>query len=65
MTFSNRLSLCRSDVVPAPRNLQFSEVSQSVFTVSWEHGAPDVALYRFSWTKKGENNYQDVSELLF
>lgn len=51
----------RSEVVPAPKNLQFSEVSQSAFRVSWEHGAPDVALYRLSWVKRGENDYQDVS----
>ncbi|XP_008292859.1 collagen alpha-1(XII) chain-like isoform X2 [Stegastes partitus] len=47
-----------TDVVPAPKNLQFSEVTQSSFRATWEHGAPDVALYRIGWTKRGENNYQ-------
>uniref|UniRef100_UPI003AAE1D4A collagen alpha-1(XII) chain-like n=1 Tax=Centroberyx gerrardi TaxID=166262 RepID=UPI003AAE1D4A len=47
-----------TDVVPAPKNLQFSEVTQSSFRASWEHGAPDVALYRIGWTKKGDNNFQ-------
>ncbi|XP_071397697.1 collagen alpha-1(XII) chain-like, partial [Centroberyx affinis] len=47
-----------TDVVPAPKNLQFSEVTQSSFRASWEHGAPDVALYRIGWTKKGEQNFQ-------
>uniref|UniRef100_A0A8B9RIA8 Collagen alpha-1(XII) chain n=1 Tax=Astyanax mexicanus TaxID=7994 RepID=A0A8B9RIA8_ASTMX len=46
------------DVVPAPKNLRFSEVTQTSFRVTWEHGAPDVALYRVGWTKKGENNFQ-------
>ncbi|KAM7403882.1 hypothetical protein PAMA_004351 [Pampus argenteus] len=47
-----------TDVVPAPKNLQFSEVTQTSFRATWEHGAPDVALYRIGWTKKGDNNFQ-------
>uniref|UniRef100_A0A7N5ZTQ2 Collagen alpha-1(XII) chain n=1 Tax=Anabas testudineus TaxID=64144 RepID=A0A7N5ZTQ2_ANATE len=35
-------------------NLQFSEVTQTSFRATWEHGAPDVALYRIGWSKKGE-----------
>uniref|UniRef100_A0A665VIL6 Collagen alpha-1(XII) chain n=1 Tax=Echeneis naucrates TaxID=173247 RepID=A0A665VIL6_ECHNA len=50
-----------TDVVPAPKNLRFSEVTQTSFRATWEHGAPDVALYRIGWTKKGENNYQYVN----
>uniref|UniRef100_A0A668A865 Collagen alpha-1(XII) chain n=1 Tax=Myripristis murdjan TaxID=586833 RepID=A0A668A865_9TELE len=46
------------DVVPAPKNLRFSEVTHSSFRATWDHGAPDVALYRIGWTKKGENNFQ-------
>uniref|UniRef100_A0A6Q2XC71 Collagen alpha-1(XII) chain n=1 Tax=Esox lucius TaxID=8010 RepID=A0A6Q2XC71_ESOLU len=47
-----------TDVVPAPQNLKFSEVTQTSFRATWEHGAPDVALYRIGWTKNGENNFQ-------
>ncbi|XP_051264917.1 collagen alpha-1(XII) chain isoform X5 [Dicentrarchus labrax] len=47
-----------TDVVPAPKNLQFSEVTQTSFRATWEHGAPDVALYRIGWTKKGDTNFQ-------
>ncbi|XP_026196610.1 collagen alpha-1(XII) chain isoform X1 [Anabas testudineus] len=47
-----------TDVVPAPKNLQFSQVTQSSFRATWEHGAPDVALYRIGWAKQGETNYQ-------
>uniref|UniRef100_UPI0037E99097 collagen alpha-1(XII) chain n=1 Tax=Semicossyphus pulcher TaxID=241346 RepID=UPI0037E99097 len=47
-----------TDVVPAPKNLQLSEVTQSSFRATWEHGAPDVALYRIGWTKRGETNFQ-------
>ncbi|XP_049446985.1 collagen alpha-1(XII) chain isoform X1 [Epinephelus fuscoguttatus] len=47
-----------TDVVPAPKNLQFSEVTQTSFRATWEHGAPDVALYRIGWTKRGEDNPQ-------
>lgn len=53
------------DVVPAPKDLRFSEVTQNSFRATWMHGAPDVTLYRIGWTKKGENNFQFVSvELL-
>lgn len=52
-----------TDVVPAPKNLQFSEVTHTSFRATWEHGAPDVALYRIGWTKKGEQNPQFVSYL--
>uniref|UniRef100_A0A3Q1GPI4 Collagen, type XII, alpha 1a n=1 Tax=Acanthochromis polyacanthus TaxID=80966 RepID=A0A3Q1GPI4_9TELE len=47
-----------TDVVPAPKNLRFSEVTQTSFRATWEHGAPDVALYRIGWTKRGEDNFQ-------
>uniref|UniRef100_A0A3B3U2H9 Collagen type XII alpha 1 chain n=1 Tax=Poecilia latipinna TaxID=48699 RepID=A0A3B3U2H9_9TELE len=47
-------------VVPAPKNLEFSEVTQTSFRATWEHGAPDVALYRISWSKKGENVFLDA-----
>uniref|UniRef100_A0A674MXT1 Collagen alpha-1(XII) chain n=1 Tax=Takifugu rubripes TaxID=31033 RepID=A0A674MXT1_TAKRU len=39
-----------TDVVPAPKNLQFSDVTQTSFRATWDHGAPDVALYRIGWT---------------
>ncbi|XP_072219017.1 collagen alpha-1(XII) chain isoform X2 [Leuresthes tenuis] len=55
---SPMLGTAITDVVPAPKNLQFSEVTQTSFRATWEHGASDVALYRIGWTKKGENNYQ-------
>ncbi|XP_039992553.1 collagen alpha-1(XII) chain isoform X1 [Xiphias gladius] len=45
-------------VVPAPKSLRFSEVTQTSFRASWEHGAPDVALYRIGWTKKGETSLE-------
>uniref|UniRef100_A0A672LHR3 Collagen alpha-1(XII) chain n=1 Tax=Sinocyclocheilus grahami TaxID=75366 RepID=A0A672LHR3_SINGR len=35
-----------TDVVPAPKNLRFSQVTQTSFRAHWEHGAPDVSLYR-------------------
>ncbi|XP_035986482.1 collagen alpha-1(XII) chain isoform X6 [Fundulus heteroclitus] len=48
-----------TDVVPAPKNLRFSEVTQTSFRATWEHAAPDVYLYRLAWTKKGENNFMN------
>ncbi|XP_059208525.1 collagen alpha-1(XII) chain [Centropristis striata] len=47
-----------TDVVPAPKNLRFSEVTQTSFRATWDHGAPDVALYRIGWTKRGDTNFQ-------
>ncbi|KAF7662981.1 hypothetical protein LDENG_00222290 [Lucifuga dentata] len=47
-----------TDVVPAPKNLRFSDITQTSFVATWEHGAPDVALYRIGWTKRGESNFQ-------
>ncbi|XP_069371492.1 collagen alpha-1(XII) chain isoform X2 [Paralichthys olivaceus] len=47
-----------TDVVPAPKNLRFSEVTHTSFRATWEHGAPDVALYRISWNKAGDTNRQ-------
>lgn len=50
-----------ADVVPAPKNLKFSEVTQTSFRATWEHGAPDVSLYRVGWVKKGGSDFQNVS----
>ncbi|XDV42634.1 hypothetical protein PO909_011260 [Leuciscus waleckii] len=52
------LNTAITDVVPAPKNLRFSQVTQTSFRAHWEHGAPDVALYRIGWSKSGENNFQ-------
>ncbi|KAG9347396.1 hypothetical protein JZ751_004963 [Albula glossodonta] len=49
-----------TDVVPAPKNLQFSEVTQTSFRATWEHGAPDVSLYRVAWAKKGTKDFQNA-----
>uniref|UniRef100_A0A672YMG0 Collagen type XII alpha 1 chain n=1 Tax=Sphaeramia orbicularis TaxID=375764 RepID=A0A672YMG0_9TELE len=57
-----------TDVVPAPKNLRFSEVGQTSFRATWEHGAPDVALYRLGWTKRGDSeailNNDETTHLL-
>uniref|UniRef100_A0A3Q4H4L4 Collagen alpha-1(XII) chain n=1 Tax=Neolamprologus brichardi TaxID=32507 RepID=A0A3Q4H4L4_NEOBR len=47
-----------TDVVPAPKNLRFTDVTHTSFIAHWEHGAPDVALYRIGWVKKGDSNIQ-------
>ncbi|XP_052342073.1 collagen alpha-1(XII) chain-like isoform X1 [Oncorhynchus keta] len=52
------LNTAITDVVPAPKNLRFSEVTQTSFRADWDHGAHDVALYRIGWAKKGETNFQ-------
>ncbi|XP_057208625.1 collagen alpha-1(XII) chain isoform X2 [Triplophysa rosa] len=52
------LGSAETEAVPAPKNLRFSEVTQTSFRATWEHGAPDVSLYRVGWTKKGEDNFK-------
>ncbi|XP_018587674.1 collagen alpha-1(XII) chain isoform X3 [Scleropages formosus] len=47
-------------VVPAPKNLRFSDVTLTSFIAHWEHGAPDVALYRIQWAKQGETDFQNA-----
>ncbi|KAK6490157.1 collagen alpha-1(XII) chain-like isoform X1 [Huso huso] len=47
-----------TDVVPTPKNLQFSEVTQTSFRATWDHGAPDVALYRIGWVEEGGTDIQ-------
>ncbi|XP_012717523.2 collagen alpha-1(XII) chain isoform X4 [Fundulus heteroclitus] len=49
-----------TDVVPAPQNLQFSEITQTSFRATWELEAPDVSLYRISWSKQGENDFKNA-----
>ncbi|TKS75342.1 Collagen alpha-1(XII) chain [Collichthys lucidus] len=49
---------CIGSVYHYCQNLRFSEVTHTSFRATWEHGAPDVALYRVGWTKKGESNFQ-------
>ncbi|XP_068607999.1 collagen alpha-1(XII) chain [Brachionichthys hirsutus] len=47
-----------TDVVPAPKNLRLTEATQTSFRATWDHGAPDVALYRIGWNKRGDSNFQ-------
>ncbi|KAG7264081.1 hypothetical protein CRUP_009531 [Coryphaenoides rupestris] len=49
-----------TDVVPPPRNLLTSDVTQTSFRASWEAGAPDVALYRIGWTVRGNPVFEHV-----
>ncbi|CAL8314936.1 unnamed protein product [Merluccius merluccius] len=47
-----------TDVVPAPKNLRTSEVTQTSFRATWDIGAPDVALYRIGWAKRGDPTFK-------
>ncbi|XP_053142880.1 collagen alpha-1(XII) chain isoform X4 [Hemicordylus capensis] len=40
--------------VPAPANLRTDQVTKTSFRGTWDHGAPDVALYRIMWGPYGE-----------
>ncbi|XP_078085516.1 collagen alpha-1(XII) chain-like isoform X2 [Mustelus asterias] len=47
-------------VVPAPSNLRFSDIRENRFRVHWEHGAPDVALYRLTWVPSGARDRKEL-----
>uniref|UniRef100_A0A672LDE1 Collagen type XII alpha 1 chain n=1 Tax=Sinocyclocheilus grahami TaxID=75366 RepID=A0A672LDE1_SINGR len=54
-----------TDVVPAPKNLRFSQVTQTSFRAHWEHGAPDVSLYRpLLWIDELESSVNADTTLL-
>ncbi|XP_075454120.1 collagen alpha-1(XII) chain isoform X2 [Ascaphus truei] len=40
--------------VPSPINLRFSDITKQSFRGTWDHGAPDVSLYRITWAPVGE-----------
>ncbi|KAJ7341667.1 hypothetical protein JRQ81_006106, partial [Phrynocephalus forsythii] len=46
--------------VPAPQNLRTDQVTKTSFRATWEHGAPDVALYRIMWGPYGGTERQET-----
>ncbi|XP_013922004.1 PREDICTED: collagen alpha-1(XII) chain-like, partial [Thamnophis sirtalis] len=46
--------------VPAPINLRTDQVTTTSFRGTWDHGAPDVALYRVMWGPYGEPEKQET-----
>uniref|UniRef100_A0A8C3IIX7 Collagen alpha-1(XII) chain n=1 Tax=Chrysemys picta bellii TaxID=8478 RepID=A0A8C3IIX7_CHRPI len=46
--------------VPAPVNLRLTEVTKQSFRGTWDHGAPDVALYRITWGPYGGTEKQET-----
>ncbi|XP_039202568.1 collagen alpha-1(XII) chain isoform X3 [Crotalus tigris] len=46
--------------VPAPLNLRTDQVTTTSFRGTWDHGAPDVALYRVMWGPYGEREKQET-----
>uniref|UniRef100_A0A8D0HQC1 Collagen type XII alpha 1 chain n=1 Tax=Sphenodon punctatus TaxID=8508 RepID=A0A8D0HQC1_SPHPU len=39
--------------LPAPVNLRITDITKHSFRGTWEHGAPDVSLYRITWGPYG------------
>uniref|UniRef100_A0A8C5SH65 Collagen alpha-1(XII) chain n=1 Tax=Laticauda laticaudata TaxID=8630 RepID=A0A8C5SH65_LATLA len=46
--------------VPAPLNLRTDQITTTSFRGTWDHGAPDVALYRIMWGPYGEPDKQEM-----
>ncbi|OXB61233.1 hypothetical protein ASZ78_006533, partial [Callipepla squamata] len=57
--------------VPSPVNLRITEITKNSFRGTWDHGAPDVSLYRITWGPSGRSEKEesivngDVNSLLF
>lgn len=54
-----------TDTVPAPTNLQITEVTPESFRGTWDHGASDVSLYRITWAPSGSADKMEVVLILF
>lgn len=46
--------------VPAPVNLRITDINTNSFRGTWDHGAPDVSLYRITWGVYGRAEKQEV-----
>ncbi|KFP75574.1 Collagen alpha-1(XII) chain, partial [Acanthisitta chloris] len=46
--------------VPAPVNLRITDVTTNSFRGTWDHGAPDVSLYRITWGPYGRSEKQET-----
>lgn len=46
--------------MPAPVNLRITDVTKHSFRGTWDHGAPDVSLYRITWGPYGRSEKQEV-----
>lgn len=46
--------------VPAPVNLRITDITTNSFRATWDHGAPDVSLYRITWGPYGRGEKQEV-----
>ncbi|XP_062981009.1 collagen alpha-1(XII) chain isoform X2 [Elgaria multicarinata webbii] len=46
--------------VPAPLNLRTDQVTKTSFRATWDHGAPDVTLYRVRWGLYGSPDKEEM-----
>lgn len=56
----NTFSFLIIEPVPAPVNLRITDVTTNSFRGTWDHGAPDVSLYRITWGHYGRPEKQEV-----
>ncbi|XP_072353983.1 collagen alpha-1(XII) chain-like [Scyliorhinus torazame] len=50
----------RTLVRPAPSNLRFSNISANSLQIHWDHGSPDVDLYKLSWVPSGGTDKKEM-----
>ena len=58
------VSVC-VESVPDPLDMKSSDISTDSFRVSWQHAAPDVVLYRLTWTPTDGGDSKEVCVCVF
>lgn len=59
------LPFLMTERVPAPTNLQITDVTTESFRGTWDHAASDVSLYRVTWAPFGSSDKMEVVLTLF
>lgn len=55
-----RFPFLATEPVPSPVNLRITEITKNSFRGTWDHGAPDVSLYRITWGPYGRSEKAEV-----
>ncbi|GCB83383.1 hypothetical protein scyTo_0023854, partial [Scyliorhinus torazame] len=45
---------------PAPSNLRVSDIGGNSLQINWDHGSPDVALYKLTWVPSGGTDKKEM-----
>ncbi|XP_072350414.1 collagen alpha-1(XII) chain-like [Scyliorhinus torazame] len=59
-TETDEVSASESTSVAPPSNLRFSNISANSLQIDWDHGSPDVALYKLTWVPSGGTDKKEM-----